>query len=40
VSSLRFGSRAKMIRNRPKVNKDYTVEELMDLLEKAELKIK
>ena len=29
-----------MIKNKPKVNKDYTVEELLILLEKAEMKIK
>jgi hypothetical protein len=29
-----------MIKNKPKVNKEYTVEELLILLEKAELKIK
>lgn len=40
MTSLRFGSRAKLIKNKPKVNKEYTVEELLILLEKAELKIK
>ncbi len=25
VSSLRFGARAKMIKNKPKINKEYTV---------------
>lgn len=29
-----------MIENKPKVNKEYTVEELLILLEKAEMKIK
>jgi hypothetical protein len=29
-----------MIKNKPKVNKEYTVEELLILLEKAEMKIK
>lgn len=40
VSALRFGSTAKLIKNRPRINKEYTVEELLVLLEKAELKIK
>ena len=40
VTSLRFGHRAKAIKNSPKINKEYTVEELLCLLEKAELKIK
>ena len=35
ITSLRFGSRAKLIKNKPKVNKEYTVEELLMLLEKA-----
>jgi hypothetical protein len=40
LTSLRFGSRAKLIQNQPKVNREYTVEELLGLLEKAEIKIK
>ena len=40
VTSLRFGQRAKAVKNSPKINKEYTVEQLLGLLEKAELKIK
>lgn len=40
VTSLRFGQRAKAIKNSPKINREYTVEQLMVLLEKAEVKIK
>lgn len=36
VSTLRFGSRAKRIQNKPKINKEYSIEELKQLLEKAE----
>jgi kinesin family protein 5 len=32
ITSLRFASRAKLIKNKPKVNKEYTVEELQILL--------
>lgn len=39
ISTLRFGNRAKNIKNKPKVNKEYTVPELLLLLEKAEAKI-
>jgi kinesin family protein 5 len=35
ISALRFGSTAKLIKNRPRINKEYTVEELLDMLEKA-----
>jgi kinesin family protein 5 len=35
ITSLRFGQRAKGIKNCPKINKEYTVEQLMLLLEKA-----
>lgn len=35
ISTLGFGSRAKMIQNKAKVNKEYTVEELKALLIKA-----
>jgi kinesin family member 5 len=35
VSSLRFGFRAKQIKNKPKINKEYTIAELLVLLEKA-----
>jgi len=33
---LRFGFRAKDIKNKPKINKEYTIPELLLLLEKAE----
>lgn len=36
VGTLRFGQRAKCIKNKPKVNKEYTVDELMKLLEASE----
>lgn len=36
VSTLRFGSRARNIKNQPKVNREYTIPELKKLLEKAE----
>jgi kinesin family protein 5 len=39
LSSLRFGYRAKEIKNKPKVNREYTVAELLFLLEKAEKRI-
>ena len=39
LSTLRFGARARNIKNAPKVNKEYTVPELRRLLEKAEEKI-
>jgi kinesin family protein 5 len=39
LSTLRFGARARNIKNAPKVNKEYTVPELKRLLEKAEDKI-
>lgn len=39
LSTLRFGARARNIKNAPKVNKEYTVPELKRLLEKAEEKI-
>ena len=39
LSSLRFGFRAKQIKNKPKVNREYTVAELLLLLEKAEKRI-
>lgn len=39
LSTLRFGSRARNIKNAPKVNKEYTVPELKRLLEKSEEKI-
>jgi hypothetical protein len=35
VSALRFGSTAKLVKNKPTINKEYTVEELLVLLEKA-----
>jgi len=36
VSTLRFGYRAKSIKNKPKINREFTVAELQLLLEKAE----
>lgn len=36
ISTLRFGIRAKSIKNKPKVNREYTVSELKLLLSKAE----
>lgn len=35
LSSLRFGFRAKQIKNKPRVNRQYTVAQLLILLEKA-----
>lgn len=40
LSTLRFGSRAKKIKNKPKVNKEESLEELKMLLELAEKKVK
>jgi len=40
LSTLRFGYRAKSIKNKPKINREYTVAELQLLLEKAENTIK
>jgi len=39
LSSLRFGARTRNIKNKPKVNREYTVPELKRLLEIAEAKI-
>lgn len=39
LSTLRFGSRTRNIKNKPKVNREYTVAELKRLLEIAERKI-
>lgn len=39
VSTLRFGQRAKNIKNTPKINKEYTVEELMKLLQVRESEV-
>lgn len=39
VSTLRFGIRAKQIKNKPKVNKEYTIAELKLLLSKADAEI-
>ena len=36
LSTLRFGYRAKSIKNRPKINREFTVPELQLMLEKAE----
>lgn len=40
VSSLWFGSLARKVQNKPKVNQMFTNEELLRMLEKAELVIK
>ena len=40
ISTLRFGSRAKSIKNRPKINKEYTIEELKQLIIEKDLEIK
>jgi kinesin family protein 5 len=40
LSTLRFGARARSIKNAPKVNREYTVAELKKLLEIAEERIK
>jgi kinesin family protein 5 len=39
LSTLRFGARARNIKNAPKVNKEYTIPELKKLLEKSEQKV-
>ena len=39
LSTLRFGARARNIKNTPKVNREYTVPELKRLLDQAESKI-
>jgi kinesin family protein 5 len=39
LSTLRFGQRARSIKNQAKVNKEYTVPELKRLLEKAEAEV-
>ena len=39
ISTLRFGTRAKQIKNKPKVNKEYTVAELKLLLSKADAEV-
>lgn len=36
VGTLRFGVRAKKIKNKPKINKEWTVAELLLLISKAE----
>ena len=36
LSTLRFGARARSIKNNAKVNREYTIPELKRLLEKAE----
>ena len=36
ISTLRFGTRARSIKNTAKVNREYTIPELKRLLEKAE----
>lgn len=40
LGTLRFGARARNIKNAPKVNREYTVAELKRLLETAEERIK
>jgi len=39
ISTLRFGSRARNIKNQPKVNREYTIPELKKLLEKTEAEL-
>lgn len=39
LSTLRFGTRARSIKNKPKVNREYSVAELKKLLEKKEEEI-
>jgi kinesin family member 5 len=39
LSTLRFGARARNIKNKPKINKEYTMPELLKLLSKGEEKI-
>jgi len=39
ISTLRFGKRAKQIKNKPKINKEVSLQELKLLLEKAEKEI-
>lgn len=39
ISTLRFGQSAKKIKNKPKINKEYSVAELKKLLDEAELKL-
>lgn len=36
IGTLRFGKRAKQIKNKPKINKEVSVQELKTLLDKAE----
>ena len=39
LSTLRFGARTRNIKNKPKVNREYTAAELKRLLDAAEIKI-
>lgn len=39
ISTLRFGTRARNIKNQPKINREYTVAELKKLLEKSETEL-
>ena len=39
LSTLRFGERAKKIKNKPKINKEYTVDELQKIIEDLTLKL-
>ena len=36
---MRFGTRAKCIKNKPKINKEYTIEELKNMLSDREREI-
>ena len=40
LSTLRFGQRARNIKNTPKVNREYTVPELKKLLDKSEAQVR
>ena len=39
LSTLRFGERAKKIKNKPKINKEYTVDELQKIIEDLTIKL-
>lgn len=39
MSTLRFGTRAKAIKNKPKINKEHTIEELKSILVSKEREI-
>lgn len=40
MSTLRFGTAARNIKNRPKINKEYTVDELKKMIAKRDKLIK